>query len=367
MSLWERLFPPPPLEIRDAVVRHQYAALRGNMPVLHAVAVLNLFIADYALWMDGYDVRYFGWTVLLAAVSITRIVQWRRRTDEVTPVEKAAPRVAAATWLLAGVMASTSAFAIWATATKLISSAVLVPISLTFGSLCLAHAMSAIPKASAMAAVMGIVPPGLSMLWFGDGFTRLIAISALSVSALQVTFLRRNYASLIELLQLQKRMTDMASFDSLTGLYSRRALLDEVSARIAKQAPFALALVDLDGFKSVNDSRGHAMGDALLRAVSQRFMACGDAVGRLGGDEFVVLLDGVQDEATVGPRIEKILEAAREPVVVGGATLKVSASVGYALYPRDAQQSGPLMRAADAAMYAAKHGGKARAASAKKG
>lgn len=365
MSLWERLFPPPPPEIRDAVVRHQYTALRSNMPVLHAVAVLNLFIADYALWMDGYDVRYFGWTALLAVVSITRIVQWQKRAEAAVDVAKAAPRVEAATWLLAAVMASTSAFAVWATATKLISSAVLVPISLTFGSLCLAHAMSAIPKASAMAAVMGIVPPGVSMLWFGDGFTRLIAISALSVSALQVIFLRRNYASVVELLQLQKRMSDMASFDSLTGLLSRRAVLDEVNARITKRDHFALALVDLDGFKTVNDSRGHAMGDALLRAVSQRFLACGDAVGRLGGDEFVVLLDGVHDEAEVSARMEKILEAAREPVVVGGATLKVTASVGYALFPRDGRESGPLMRAADEAMYAAKRTGKARAVSTK--
>ncbi|PZR16767.1 MAG: hypothetical protein DI536_06335 [Archangium gephyra] len=364
MSFWEWLFPPPPLDIRDAVVRHQYAALRSNMPVLHAVAVLNLFIADYALWIDGYDVRYFGWTAVLAVVSITRIVQWRSRDDAASvDAARAAPRVEAATWLLAAVMASTSAFAVWATATRLISSAVLVPISLTFGSLCLAHAMSAIPKASAMAALVGIVPPGISMLWFGDGFTRLIAISALSVSALQVIFLRRNYASVVELLQLQKRMTDIASFDSLTGLFSRRALLDEVHARIEKNEPFVIALIDLDGFKAVNDSRGHAMGDALLRAVSQRFMACGDAVGRLGGDEFVVVLDDVRDEAAVGPRLEKIHQAAQTPVVVGGATLNVSASVGYALFPRDARESGQLMRVADEAMYAAKRRGKLRTTS----
>ncbi len=356
MGIASRVFPPPPPELRDAVVRHQYAALRDNLPVLHAVAVLNLLIANYAMWVDGFDPRLFAWTGILVVVSLVRISQWKRRVNEpALEVADAARRLRAAEWLLFSVMFATSAFAVWATATKLFSSSVLVPISLTFGSLCLAHAMSTIPVASFTAVVVGIVPPGLAMLWFGDEFTRLIAVSALSVTALKVSFLRRHYFASLELLQLQKRMTDMASFDSLTGLLSRRALLDEVQARVAKKEPFTLALVDLDGFKLVNDTHGHAMGDALLRAVSQRFMACGSAIGRLGGDEFVVLLDGTS------AHLEPILEAASSPVIVGGVALRVSASVGYSLFPADGTDVGTLMRVADEAMYSAKRSGKARA------
>ncbi|MFT3709398.1 MAG: diguanylate cyclase [Archangium sp.] len=357
MSSW---FPAPPAEIRDAVVRQQHAALRDNMPLLHAVSVLNLLIVDGALWADGFDPRTFAWTGVVVLISVARIVQWRNRVAQPVETAVAERQLGTVHALLLGVMLATSAFSVWATATKFFSSSTLVPISLTFGSLCLAHAMAALPRAAITSVVAGIVPSAIAMLWFGDGLSRLLGFSAITVAVLQLSFLRRNYAALLELLTLQKRMSDMASFDSLTGLLSRRVVLEEIAARVAKQQPFALAMIDLDGFKAINDTKGHAMGDALLRAVSKRFMACGDAVGRLGGDEFVVLIDGVSDDATALPRMQQILEGAKEPVIVGGTTLQVSASIGYALSPRDGVDSGALMRAADEAMYAVKRSGKAR-------
>ena len=365
MSLWNTLFPPPPDEIREAVVRHQVEALRGNLPVLHAVAVLNLFLVAFALWADGFSAYTYAWMVFPAAVSIVRAAHWMGRAQRAGPapsISEDERQLRLVQTLLVAVMFSTSSFSVWATATRFFSSSVLVPISLIFGSLCLAHAMASLPRASITAVLLGIVPSAFAMGWLGDGLSRLLSISALTVSALQVAFLRRSYAALLELLMLQKRMSDMASFDSLTGLLSRRAVLDEIAARVEKQQPFALAMVDLDGFKAVNDTRGHAMGDALLRAVSKRFLACGDVVGRLGGDEFVVLVDDVSDDAACVPRMEQILAGAREPVIVGGATLQVSASIGHSLFPRDAKEAGALMRVADEAMYDAKKSGKARIA-----
>ena len=360
MSLWERLFPAPPDELKGALVEYQYRALVRTLPVVHVVTVLNFGIAAYALWADGYSTPTFAWIAAPVTVSLVRLVQWLRRSDVTTDVSRAASRVVGVERLLAVVMAVTSVFAAWTTAARVFSSAILIPVSLTFGALCLAHAMAAVPRTT-IPTILNIIPPTLSMLVFGDGSTRLLSVSALSVAGLQIAYVSKSYASLLELLQLQKRLSDMASFDSLTGLMSRRALLDEVHRRIDAKTPFALALVDLDGFKAVNDTRGHSMGDALLRAVSKRFMACGEAVGRLGGDEFVVLLDGVTDAASCEPRVANILKAASEPVVVGGVTLKVSGSVGYSLFPTDGTESGTLMRLADEAMYAAKRSGKARA------
>lgn len=362
MSLWSRLFPAPPPDLREAVVRHQYDALLKNLPVLHGVALLNLLIVDGALWTDGFDPRLYAWTVVLVLVTLVRIAQWRRR--RVAPevdLATAEQRVVTAQWLLVGVMTVMSAFVAWAIATRLFSSMVLVPTSLTLGALCVAHAMSSVPKASTNAVVLGIVPPGLAMVCFGDNASRLIGVAALTVVGLQLVFLRSGYDALIELLRLQKRLSELASFDSLTGLLARRALLHEVHERIARQAAFTLALVDLDGFKTINDTRGHAMGDALLRAVSQRFMKCGDAVGRLGGDEFVLLIDGVTEAEACEAAMERILAAAREPVEADGATLQVSASVGYATFPHDGDDGSALMRVADEAMYSAKNSGKARA------
>jgi diguanylate cyclase (GGDEF)-like protein len=303
--------------------------------------------------------------VIPATISIVRALQWRARKPSDPSPHSASQderQLRLTQTLLIGVMLTTSGFAVWATATRVFSSSVLVPISLIFGSLCLAHAMSALPRAAVASVVLGIVPSAIAMGWSGDGLSRLLGVSALTVSVLQIAFLRRSYAALLELLQLQKRMSDLASSDSLTGLLSRRAVLEEIAARVTRQQPFALAMVDLDGFKAINDTRGHAMGDALLRAVSKRFLACGDVVGRLGGDEFVVLVDQITDDAACMPRMEQILAGAREPVIVGGMTLQVSASVGYSLFPRDAAEAGALMRVADDAMYAAKKSGKGRIA-----
>jgi diguanylate cyclase (GGDEF)-like protein len=290
-------------------------------------------------------------------LSLLRIAQWKQRDDARVELAQAQRWLSSVQLLLAVVMGVTSAFAAWTTVSKFFSSVLLVPISLTFGALCLSHAMGSLPRA-AVSSVFGIVPPAIALIIFGEGQIKLIGVSALSVVLLQIVFLRSGYAALIELLRLQKRLAELASYDSLTGLLSRRALLHAVQERVTKDAAFTLALVDLDGFKAVNDTHGHAMGDALLRAVSQRFMKCGDAVGRLGGDEFVLLIDGVDEpEASM----EKILEAARQPVEADGATLHVSASVGYATFPLDGKDTGTLMRVADEAMYSAKNSGKARA------
>ena len=354
-----RLFPAPPPELHDALVQHQYRALHRTFPVLHAVSALNFLICAYALWADGFPTASYAWVAAPVLLSLVRIAQWRRDPPQVD-LAHAARRVAGVQWLLAVVMSGTSVFATWATVTHLFSSVLLVPISLTFGALCLAHATASMPLA-ATTSVLGVVPPAVAMLVFGDGNTRLIGVSALSVVALQLVFLRSGYEALLELLRLQKRLAELASSDSLTGLLSRRALLHAVQERVAKQAPFTLALIDLDGFKAVNDTHGHAMGDALLRALSQRFMTCGDAVGRLGGDEFVLLLDGVTEAAAREASMEKILSAARQPVEADGATLNVSASIGYATFPEDGADTGALMRVADEAMYSAKDSGKARA------
>lgn len=338
-------------------MQHQYRALHRTLPVLHAVSLLNFIIVAYALRSDGHPLWTYGWIAAPALLSLLRIAQWRQRDEARVELAQAQRWLSSVQLLLAIVMGVTSVFAAWTAFSRFFSSVLLVPISLTFGALCLSHAMGSLPRA-AVSSVLGIVPPAISLIIFGDGQIKLIGVSALSVVVLQIVFLRSGYAALIELLRLQKRLAELASYDSLTGLLSRRALLHAVQERVAKNADFTLALVDLDGFKAVNDTHGHAMGDALLRAVSQRFMKCGDAVGRLGGDEFVLLIDG---GAAPEASMEKILEAARQPVEADGATLHVSASVGYASFPLDGKDPSTLMRVADEAMYSAKNSGKARA------
>lgn len=155
--------------------------------------------------------------------------------------------------------------------------------------------------------------------------------------------------------------------DTLTGLPNRMLLEDrmkQATAQMGRQhAPVAVLFVDLDRFKDVNDTLGHAAGDRLLQEVAERLGKCvrtGDTVARLSGDEFVVLLAGmhhVQDAALVA---EKIVHTVSEPCHIGGKELRMSPSIGISIYPGDGQNMDELLRNADTAMYHAKHEGRGR-------
>jgi len=165
----------------------------------------------------------------------------------------------------------------------------------------------------------------------------------------------------------QNRIERLAHFDMLTGLPNRALLIDRLnqeSARAKRGArPFAVLMFDLDGFKKVNDTWGHAAGDQVLRQVGTRARACvraSDTVGRLGGDEFLALLpettlDGAREVA------EKLRTALREPYdLEKGTTANVGASVGIAVFPQHGTDAEDLQRAADGALYHSKREGKNR-------
>ena len=165
----------------------------------------------------------------------------------------------------------------------------------------------------------------------------------------------------------QSRIERLAHFDMLTGLPNRALLIDRLnqeSARAKRGArPFAVLMFDLDGFKKVNDTWGHAAGDQVLRQVGTRARACvraSDTVGRLGGDEFLALLpettlDGAREVA------EKLRTTLREPYDLGkGTTANVGASVGISVFPQHGTDAEDLQRAADGALYHSKREGKNR-------
>jgi len=162
----------------------------------------------------------------------------------------------------------------------------------------------------------------------------------------------------------REALRSLAHTDPLTGLPNRRGLELELSSALLRASParlLAAYLVDLDGFKAVNDRLGHDAGDELLRAVAERLRAPlrhRDVVARLGGDEFVVMatdLPGDDDARRLG---QKLLEAFAAPSVLRGQSCKVGLTIGYALAPLDGHDAASLLKRADAAMYAGKQAGK---------
>ncbi len=158
-----------------------------------------------------------------------------------------------------------------------------------------------------------------------------------------------------------------ANYDSLTSLPNRNMFQDRLSQEMKKARRdglfLALLFIDLDQFKEINDRLGHEMGDALLVEAASRIAACvraSDTLARLGGDEFVVILPGL-DHITSAERVaQQIINSLNRPFMLGEATGSVSASIGIALHPSDANDPEQLLRNADQAMYAAKNAGRNR-------
>jgi len=156
-----------------------------------------------------------------------------------------------------------------------------------------------------------------------------------------------------------------ANFDALTGLPNRNLFRDHLRHEIRNarrtNLPIALMFLDLDGFKDINDTLGHDMGDLLLKEVAERLKRCVreiDTVARLGGDEFTVILTELQDPGNVNRVASHILGEIARPVTLNEDVAHVSASIGITLYPQDASELEGLLKNADQAMYAAKQGGR---------
>lgn len=181
------------------------------------------------------------------------------------------------------------------------------------------------------------------------------------VLGLRIAGIRRN----AERTELERAaLVAMAHTDALTGLPNRRGLQQALAAALPScqgEQALALFLLDLDGFKPVNDRLGHDAGDALLVQVGQRLRAQvrqGDLVARLGGDEFVIMAPGIPGEAEALVLGRKLLDAFLQPFDVGGQACKVGLTIGFALAPHDGIHADDLLKRADAAMYAGKQAGR---------
>ncbi len=166
-------------------------------------------------------------------------------------------------------------------------------------------------------------------------------------------------------MQAAAQIEHLAYHDTLTGLPNRQLFLDRLNLAISHAhrtaQRLAVFFLDLDRFKIINDSLGHAIGDRLLQAISQRLVALlreGDTVTRIGGDEFTILVPHLQhsDDAIVVAR--KVRDALKHPIELDGRELYVSTSIGISLYPNDGEDATALLRNADAAMYRAKAQGR---------
>jgi diguanylate cyclase (GGDEF)-like protein len=183
--------------------------------------------------------------------------------------------------------------------------------------------------------------------------------------------LKRTAAELVqsnqELKQSASQLQYQATHDTLTGLPNRQLFQERLAQALdwamTNTQQVALLFMDLDGFKLINDTLGHDIGDLLLKAVAQRLtrsLRGSDTIARLGGDEFTVILPAIPSSNDAARVADKILQTLAQPFLIEGQTIYVTSSIGLSLYPKDGEDADALVKAADTAMYQAKELGKNR-------
>ena len=200
----------------------------------------------------------------------------------------------------------------------------------------------------------------------GDAYAEYLKINAVRDAAGKVLNYVGLFADITAQKTYQQHLERIAHFDSLTGLPNRVLFADRLRQAMAQarrqHLQVAVAYIDLDGFKAINDHHGHDIGDRFLCAVGERMhqqLRESDTVARIGGDEFVVLLVNLPEGGPLQELLERLQRALSEPLQLESLQLPVAASIGVSLYPQAEElEAEQLLRQADQAMYQAKHGGK---------
>jgi diguanylate cyclase len=359
------VFPRAPEEIRAALHQAQFNSVRKQVPMLLSVAALNTLIIMALCAHDNIPLRNYSWMSLLILYCAVRIYAWWRRSKR--PVISAdIPRLLRINIAVPLVMMTFLGCATTATfIAGTFKSMLIIPVSLGFGATSIAHCLYTLRPAAIGTLVIGIFPTSIAMMTFGNFDAAMLAVAMLSVAVLMIRFVSEQYDQLIASLFLEHQIRELANTDPLTGLANRRAIMSELDLALKAYETgaesFGVALLDLDGFKEINDQMGHHAGDIMLQKVAERLSSAvtqGDTVGRLGGDEFIVLMRGLTQANEISARTTAMLATLCQPVDIMGNRLSIAASLGYAQHPEDGANVEAILHEADTALYVAKRDGK---------
>lgn len=358
-TLRQRIMPPIPEAIRD-----DFTILRARRVESQSVMMYLMLLATTptAAWAGAADLHWgikFGMPALLAVLCVLGLIEnriTRRRHLSLGRARLIVKKTASVSGSVA-VMCSSWAVINWfASPPEAHASFAMI---IAMGSLATAYCLSSIRFTAILNLVIGVAPISALMLLTGRPAEMAAATSLVLATIILVRFIMQGHEMLVDVLQLQDQTRDLAHTDPLTGLANRRALDLQINTllRRGEDAPaFRLVLLDLDGFKPVNDRSGHAFGDKLLCSVADRLR---DVIGedglvvRQGGDEFAVLIPP-RSPLHASPVADRILIALVRPHMIEGLPVHVGASVGVALWPNDAAEAEALLDHADRALYQAK-------------
>jgi diguanylate cyclase len=362
-ALIAKLWSPAPEAIRDDLARLRYTSLQSQVPLLYAMTIMIVAITMLVAHPDaGFLIRIALPGIIICACTI-RLSWWLRQRWVTPDAATAVRRIKAMTVIASMIAAACSTWTAIGWMASVPGERSYYPMFMVIGLLSATFCMSTIRGTAVILLTAGLVPTLSLLVIFGSPVDRtaaaLVTLSAIFLARL----VAQRHNQLVMLLLLQQQMGELAATDPLTGLANRRRLLERLGQALTLGKRPALLLLDLDGFKPINDRHGHAVGDDLLCAVAQRLQASadeGDLVCRLGGDEFAVLL-AAADARRARATADRLLASFLDPVAVRDLRLRVGASLGFVVAARGETDPHALIAAADNRLYAAKAQGRGKA------
>jgi diguanylate cyclase (GGDEF)-like protein len=371
-------FDAPEADFNAVLLREQYRSLARLGPYVHGIVIVAA-LAFFGAAPTGSLLTGMLLPTALIAVSVFRLSSWfkARAGVELEALDRVRRKVRAASVLgptLTFAFALTTAISTWQGGVAEFALALLaVWVVATVCAMCLnriAREANLIVIAATAFLIIAFVARGSGLTL---GLAPMVAIAACFIIRMLDEHFRM-FAEIVRsrfIIAEQQRVAEeareaamtIALTDDLTGLPNRRCfqslLADRITAATETGESFALGLIDLDGFKPINDVHGHPVGDEILKQVADRLAKAMDARGsavRMGGDEFAILCDGIgghNEAMALGEQIQSIFAA---PFVVQSRSISLTCACGFALFPSSAVEPSELVRQADAALYRAKAG-----------
>jgi len=347
--------------VEAELLQTQYKRVSSKMPVLYLALTIITFASSMAAQDDFSTLYQYTLPAIFLAVCLVRAFMWLRVRNQIVSAERAQNRLKHATISAYVITLAGLAWTLSAYFDTHPDFRAIVPIFALLACLCACNCLVSLPKAAFVPLVVCNIPLGLVMVAADQNLTVAVGLAILVATVLQIGLVINQYGEMVRGIELREEMKHLAETDVLTGLSNRRAFndaLDSLTTAGDEAAAFALVVIDLDGFKPVNDRYGHKAGDALLVEVATRLTQSaqpGDIVARIGGDEFALILTNPGKRSETDARIYEMLNVISAPYSFEMATINISASAGYACFPADAADSVALLEKADDALYAVKH------------
>jgi diguanylate cyclase (GGDEF)-like protein len=370
MANWLRLDPRKP-----ELLRAQHAALTTQVPLLYLILIINTVIVASVHYGVVPTWLAVGFPTLVSMICVHRMGTWWRAKKVEEPIEIIRARLLST--VRVGALTG-FAFLGWGMALYVMGEPETQPhviFYIAITSICCITSLMHLPAAALLLSLVVSGPFTVFMLVSGGVGALNISINLLAVIGVLIYVLHvysRDFARMIDIQknletanrsarELSEENHRLANADALTGLYNRRRFFSEFEAllteREASQIPFAIGLVDLDGFKPINDGFGHHVGDAVLKEVGRRLLVHAGPdlfFARLGGDEFAILLRSDPSQEKLDALAEALCASLRQVYEVGALQVELSGTIGFATFPEAGASVETLYERADYALYDAK-------------